>query len=261
MKVKHPFQSAKTDGPNSTLVRPSAWNQDHEVTTDAQNVYLGRGQGGVGPVQELPVVPQDVADNGAMWTAAKVQAYVAQQIANAVAAITPITMGTIVGSINGNMPGFLPLNGSSFGNVGSGANFTGANLQNLYTHIWNVIPTYPIGAGRGASAAADWAALKTIVLPNSAGCTLGAAGVGVMGAMWLSNVGEASHQLTVSEIPAHVHQVAQPQSASLGGGLTGGGPGMQLVTTDPYNTGATGGDGLHNNIQPTTLMQIWWIKY
>jgi hypothetical protein len=32
MGIKHTFQSAKSDGGDATLVRPSSWNADHEVT-------------------------------------------------------------------------------------------------------------------------------------------------------------------------------------------------------------------------------------
>lgn len=53
--IKHHFVSGKADGTDATLVKPTAWNSDHDMTTDADGVVLGRLAGaGAGPVQELP---------------------------------------------------------------------------------------------------------------------------------------------------------------------------------------------------------------
>ena len=55
MHTKHHFVSSKADGTDATLVKPTAWNADHDMTTDADGVVLGRSAGaGAGPVQELP---------------------------------------------------------------------------------------------------------------------------------------------------------------------------------------------------------------
>ena len=47
MPVKHKFQSAKSDGADATLVRPSDWNNTHDVsnlvTTYAANQVLAWG--------------------------------------------------------------------------------------------------------------------------------------------------------------------------------------------------------------------------
>lgn len=66
--------------------------------------------------------------------------------------------------------GWLNLNGGSIGNVGSGATTASAAMLNLFTALWGfsdaVVPIQTsAGAAstRGASAAADWAALKRIV--------------------------------------------------------------------------------------------------
>lgn len=260
VSIKHPFQSAKGDGPDTTRVRPSNWNANHDIEFSSANRYLGRDQTGDGDGQELPIVPEGVGDDGTMWTAAKVQAHVAAAIAAAVASVQ-IPTGTIVGSIQGNMVGFLPLNGSSFGPPGSGATFTSASYQALFTLIWTVIPTYPINGGRGASAAADWTALKTMTLPNTAGATIGAGGVGLMSGQWLTVVGEASHQLTLGETPAHTHTVNTDAGANLGGGVAGGGNVLQQTAGGPLVTSSAGDTGFHNNIQPTMIMQVWWIKY
>jgi microcystin-dependent protein len=54
MQVKHKFASAKGDGGDSTLVRPSNWNADHDVLAAADGVVLGRAPGaGPGAITEI----------------------------------------------------------------------------------------------------------------------------------------------------------------------------------------------------------------
>jgi hypothetical protein len=52
--VKHVFQSAKADGPDSTIVQPSDWNDTHNITLAAGKV-MGRDTSAAGAVQELPL--------------------------------------------------------------------------------------------------------------------------------------------------------------------------------------------------------------
>jgi hypothetical protein len=54
VSLKHTFQSAKTDSADATLIQPSNWNQEHELTAAAGKV-LGRDTSGNGAVQELPI--------------------------------------------------------------------------------------------------------------------------------------------------------------------------------------------------------------
>lgn len=52
IEVKHRFQSPKADGGDTTLIRPSNWNDTHiiEMTGPA---LIGRGTAGTGAAQEL----------------------------------------------------------------------------------------------------------------------------------------------------------------------------------------------------------------
>jgi len=52
--TKHVFQSAKADGPDSTIVQPSDWNDTHNITLAAGKV-MGRDASAGGAVQELPL--------------------------------------------------------------------------------------------------------------------------------------------------------------------------------------------------------------
>lgn len=52
LSVKHAFQSAKVDGGDTALVRPSNWNAEHTIEC-AQDKILGRSSSGAGAVQEI----------------------------------------------------------------------------------------------------------------------------------------------------------------------------------------------------------------
>ena len=54
--IHHKFHSAKGDGPDATLVKPSAWDDDHDFQTTATTpIVLGRQSAGAGPIEELPL--------------------------------------------------------------------------------------------------------------------------------------------------------------------------------------------------------------
>lgn len=52
VSIKHTFQSAKTDGADTSLVQPSNWNAEHNITLAASTI-LGRISSGTGTVEEL----------------------------------------------------------------------------------------------------------------------------------------------------------------------------------------------------------------
>lgn len=73
--------------------------------------------------------------------------------------------------------------------------------------------------------------------------------------------GEATHTLTVNEIPSHYHKASNYKAIS---GWEGDSPGYFLsdgrqgssTTTGP-NTGSTGGGQPHNNMPPYLAVYIW----
>jgi len=190
--------------------------------------------------------------------------------------------------------GWIMFNDLTIGNASSSA--TGRandDTESLFTLLWdNISDTWaPVSSGRGASAAADFAANKTITLPKSLGRALAISGAGA--SLTSRAIGEVlgaeSHQLTSAEMPAHTHtqdahnhtqdahghQVRYgtntPTSLNLAQGLAGYDTFGANITNDtlgyPYilqttatNQQATatnqntGGDGSHNNMQPTTFL-------
>jgi microcystin-dependent protein len=59
--------------------------------------------------------------------------------------------------------------------------------------------------------------------------------------------GAETHTLTTAEMPAHTHTVSSFATAGSGGAVVG-------VQSGSTNTGSTGGDGAHNNVQPTIIL-------
>lgn len=118
--------------------------------------------------------------------------------------------------------GWVLCNGRSIGSASSGA--TGranADTEELFLFLWANFSNseLAVSSGRGASAAADWAANKTIALPDLRGratvgrdsmeasatnrvtITSASAGGDTMGA----SGGTETHTLTEAQIPAHKH--------------------------------------------------------
>lgn len=120
--------------------------------------------------------------------------------------------------------GFVRANGQTIGNAASGATErANADTSALYAVIWNGLANAQaaVSTGRGASAAADYAANKTIALPdlrsasplgtddmgNSAASLLPIAAIFVNGNATTrgSLLGENTHTMTEAEIRAHTH--------------------------------------------------------
>lgn len=80
----------------------------------------------------------------------------------------------------GILSGFVRANGRTIGSATSGATErANADTQALFQYLWGADANLSVSGGRGASAAADWAANKTITLPDWRGRAL--AGLDDMG--------------------------------------------------------------------------------
>lgn len=187
--------------------------------------------------------------------------------------------------------GFVRINGRTIGSPTSGATErANDDCEDLFIHLWNEDSSLAVSGGRGASAAGDWAAAKTIALPSIRDTALvGMSGMGNSSANIIpasaitggdgdvlgARGGAATVTLTASQIPelsgvtgtdgAHQHNVglglgAQIQaSAGVNGYYATPGP----VSTDSrgahsHNVAVNQGGGTgHNNIQPVVFVPFF----
>lgn len=122
----------------------------------------------------------------------------------------------------GVLTGFVRANGRTIGSASSGATErANSDCQALFEYLWGADANLSVSGGRGASAAADWAANKTIALPDLRGRVL--AGLDDMG-------NSAASRLTASFF-------ASPTTL----GASGGAQSQTLVTANlpPYTPTGT----------------------
>lgn len=276
--IKHAFVSAKGDGGDATLVRPSNWNAAHS-TSMASGQIIGRLSAGVGAFEEIPI-----------------SAYMAGLLASADAAALAGALGLFeTGDVkytfkNSAAAGWLLLTGGtalSIGSATSGATLrANADTQALYTLLWNNVADgqAPVSGGRGANAAADFAANKTLTIPNLVGRSpmgAGAATAGLSARALGITVGEETHVLTQTEMPAHYHGAGiydpghghTSNISGVGSSTTGGGgftvsaygtavinnsfTGIRVQSANGLDTTDTrGGGGAHNVIHPVTALNV-----
>lgn len=189
--------------------------------------------------------------------------------------------------------GWVKVNSQTIGSASSGS--TGranADTQNLFVYLWtNCTNAHcPVLGGRGATALADFNANKQLTLPDFRGrapAGLDDMGASAAGRIASSNVtsgggdtqttplatgGEANHALTVAELAAHNHTIADPghqhstfgNIASLQAGASaqavpanasGGGnqsPGTNVITTG-ITVNNNGSGTAHNTMAPFAL--------
>lgn len=109
VSLKHTFQSAKTDSADPTIVQPSNWNQEHDLTL-ATNKLLGRATAGTGAAEEislgtavsisggtLAVTNVPVANGGT--GAATLTGYVKGNGTSAFTAAASVPVGDITGTL------------------------------------------------------------------------------------------------------------------------------------------------------------------
>lgn len=153
--------------------------------------------------------------------------------------------------------GWVLANDGTIGSATSGATTrANADTEDLFLLLWtNVSDSYaPVSGGRGASAAADWAANKTIGLTKMLGRALAVAGSGsgLTARALGQTVGAETHVLDVTEMPAHTHsfdtlkQLGGDNESAIGADYT--------FTSE--QTGSTGGGLAHNNMQPTAFLNV-----
>lgn len=192
--------------------------------------------------------------------------------------------------------GWILLDDGSIGDSASGAttranNDTLALFRLLYGLPISLVVQSEAGAvvARGASADADFAAHRRLVLPRVLGRALAIAGLGagLTARQLAAVVGAETHQLTLDEMPghshtgggagytasvnrnaAHYHTYSRPYVGGTadGGGITWWHASLTSDTTSwtntdhehyysfSFTTSSVGSSLLHNNMQPTTFL-------
>lgn len=171
---------------------------------------------------------------------------------------TPRTGDVKPGYLASPPGGWLAMNDTSIGNVGSAATTAGERTFQLYKTLWDaVINTWaPVSGGRGASAIDDFLAGKTLTMPRALGRALaeGGTGAGLTG----RDLGQWSGAETSTILSANL-----PSTCPVNPGGTGNtiiDPGTSVNVPGHIGTGyAAGGDTPLSIMQPTTFM-LFYIK-
>jgi microcystin-dependent protein len=154
--------------------------------------------------------------------------------------------------------GWVFANGETIGDASSGA--TGranADTEQLFALLWESLANAqaPVSGGRGSSAADDFAAHKTITLPDVRGrVSVGKNSSGTFTVIgdW---VGSEIHTLSEGELPVvagHNHIIGEAASVQAGSDYTipynptGGSASIVSQTSGGFGSGTA-----HNNIQPS----------
>lgn len=190
--------------------------------------------------------------------------------------------------------GWLLCNGRTCGSATSGADYASANYEALFLHLWQKDTNLVVAGGRGASAAADWAANKTIALPDFKGRpvvgldSMGGTAAGRIPADAVTSTGGGPNvlgasggvptvTLTAAQTPAHKHNVAATQAPHTHtvdvdtGTLVqvGTGGSASLITNSNNSTTSSaqpaitvsedtiGGGQAHTNMPPFALASIY----
>jgi microcystin-dependent protein len=285
IQIKHAFVSAKGDGGDATLVRPSNWNAVHS-TSMASGQLIGRLTAGVGVFEEIPI-----------------SAYMAGLLAAPDAATLAGLLGLFdTGDVKYTFKTSAPAgwifmqgglgvgagNGCTIGSAASGAVIrANADTLPLYTLIWNGCSdaVAPVSGGRGASAAADFAANKMLTVPyltgrSPIGAGAATASAGLSARNLGQSYGEENHLLLTSEMPSHFHSAgisdpghthghnALTGSTTTGGGAFGAGgngaatisaalTGVRVMSPNGLDTTySAGGGAVHNTIHPVMALNV-----
>lgn len=162
----------------------------------------------------------------------------------------------------------------SIGSATSGATTrANADTSDLFTHMWNTFSDAlcPVSGGRGASAAADFAANKTLTLMTSNGRVfavadnMGGVPAGVLGssvspgftgtASLGASAGAQSDTLTTAQLPASPATIPASQVSIGAGG--GGGPLTAWQNGGSSNTNNLGSGTAHSLTPPTLVLNAF----
>ena len=189
-----------------------------------------------------------------------------------IAAISEVT-GVVKDYVGTTAPaGYVLLSGRTIGSASSGATErANADTQALYTLLWNSMSNTEaaVTGGRGASAAADFAANKPIALPDARGRVVAGAdnmggttasrltsgGSGITGTTLGAAGGAEAVTLTAAQsgLPSHSHSITYVQNnANTDFSLGGGNNGSTMSGTG--SAGPSSASSAHSSTQPTLVL-------
>lgn len=197
----------------------------------------------------------------------------------------------------GTLTGYVRCNGRTVGSAASGASErANADCEDLFEHLWTADANLSVSGGRGANAPADWAANKTIALPDwrdraiiglggmgnsdagriadslvdgsgtntTLGATVGASTVTLTEAQMPAHTHTAT--FTGNALPAHSHTVETRAGDGPGDIATGDGAFAENQTTSSTSAGTPSGtisvstkgsSASHTNMQPSMFATIY----
>lgn len=163
-----------------------------------------------------------------------------------------LTTGDIKWNLDtAEITGFVKMNGQTIGNAGSGAHYADDLLADLFSYLWSRVGNAfcPVSGGRGANAAADFAAGKQMTLPDMRFRSfMGLSGMGNSVVAAAANWGGASapgfsggndsKTIATGNLPAHTHTGTTAAGSGTIGGTTAtdGGHSHTGATTDTQGT-------------------------
>ena len=208
----------------------------------------------------------------------------------------PTGLGPLPWSADTAPAGWVRCNGRTIGSATSGASErANADCEALFLHLWQHVATgvLSVASGAGASAAADWAANKTLTLFDTrdravAGTgDMGNSAAGRLGTVHTTSTtigsaaGTETHTLTEAQLPAHTHDKGTLTVTTTGTstvatvqrgntqtvvdiGISNAVPlfnqgSITVNSTGTVNGGATGSIGsgtAHSNLQPTIVFPM-----
>lgn len=193
----------------------------------------------------------------------------------------------------GVLSGFVRANGRTLGSATSGATErANADTQILFEYLWNADGNLTVSTGRGASSAADWAANKTIALPDFRGRAIAGLddmGNSASGRITTANFGQTvtvlgaaggaqTHAQTVAEMAQHQHNGNTGGQSATHNHTTTAGPSVNITSsgttavlqssagntgnasndhTHGFTTDVTGSGTAFNITQPTILITVY----
>lgn len=228
-------------------------------------------------------IPTVSASQGEMeaGTEAALRSMSPLRVAQAIAALVPASSGAPTGSVfdyvgSTEPSGYVFLSGKTIGNGASGGTArANADTSALFTLLWDSMANSEaaVSGGRGANAAADFAANKTITLPDARGRTIaGKDNMGGTTASRLTNGGSGitattlgvsggteTHTLSTAQLASHSHSHAHVMYSgtggsihmSLGGDMTDSGTASGAMVADATTAGS---GSAHQNTQPTLVL-------